>query len=290
MTEQHRFRPGGARLAVRVSMQFEADGQPIIGAALKGQGPSVAVAGEHCAEPSGTGACAAVPIVDPCTGRTLGIVELTSELNAAGAFMLPFVRWVAREVEHRLLTGTVVGETVLRQQFLQAKRSAKGALVSLSQDSMMTNRAAAAILHPSDHAPLWEWVTRELRGDHQVPELPLANGTSVEVRMEPVKDGAEVVGALVRLNPSPRADVIGAPARPRRDRDAPRFGWASLTDTEEDVAELVADGLTNIQAGTRLFLSHHTVEYHLRSIYRKLGIRSRVHLARLVTERALAPN
>jgi DNA-binding CsgD family transcriptional regulator len=289
MTEQHRFWPGGARPAVRVSMQFEMDGEPITAAALKGYGPSVAVAEEYSAGPLGAGACAAVPIVDPCTGRTLGIVELTSEVNAAGALMLPFVRWVAREVQHRLPTGSLVGEWVLRQQFLRAKRSAKGALVSLSQDSMMTNRAAAAILHPSDHALLWDWVTRGLRGDHQGPELSLVNGTSVEVSMEPVNDGTEVVGALIRLNPSPRADVIG-PARPRRDRNAPRFGWASLTETEQDVAELVADGLTNIQAGTRLIMSRHTVGYHLRSIYRKLGIRSRVHLARLVTERALAPN
>jgi DNA-binding CsgD family transcriptional regulator len=197
---------------------------------------------------------------------------------------------VAREVARRHFDGTFVGERLLRQQFLQAKRWAKGALVSLSRDSMMTNRAAAAILHRPDHPLLWEWVTRELRGDHPVSELSLTNGTLVEVRMEPVYDGAEVVGALVRLKPSPSPDVIGAPARTRRGRDGPRCGWGSLTDTEHHVAELVAEGLTNAQAAARLFLSHHTVESHLRSIYRKLDIRSRVQLATLVTERALTPN
>jgi sigma-54 dependent transcriptional regulator, acetoin dehydrogenase operon transcriptional activator AcoR len=58
-------------------------------------------------------------------------------------------------------------------------------------------------------------------------------------------------------------------------------GWADLTDTQRMVAELVTDGLTNRGAGARLFLSPHTVDFHLRQIYRKLGVRSRVELARL---------
>jgi DNA-binding NarL/FixJ family response regulator len=47
------------------------------------------------------------------------------------------------------------------------------------------------------------------------------------------------------------------------------------------VAELVIDGLTNRGVGAQLFLSPHTIDFHLRQIYRKLGIRSRVELARL---------
>jgi DNA-binding CsgD family transcriptional regulator len=60
------------------------------------------------------------------------------------------------------------------------------------------------------------------------------------------------------------------------------FGWASLTDTERSVAEHVAEGLTNRQVGERMFLSPHTIDFHLRQIYRKLDITSRVELARLV--------
>jgi len=64
----------------------------------------------------------------------------------------------------------------------------------------------------------------------------------------------------------------------------PVFGWASLTDTERRVAKLVAEGLTNRQVGERMFLSRHTVDFHLRQIYRKLDITSRVDLTRLVME------
>ncbi|MFE0131922.1 ATP-binding protein [Streptomyces sp. NPDC059037] len=63
--------------------------------------------------------------------------------------------------------------------------------------------------------------------------------------------------------------------------ERPDFGWASLTVTERSVAALVAQGLTNRQVATQMFLSPHTVGFHLRQIFRKLGIRSRVDLARM---------
>ncbi|MFI9388760.1 LuxR C-terminal-related transcriptional regulator [Kutzneria sp. NPDC052558] len=61
----------------------------------------------------------------------------------------------------------------------------------------------------------------------------------------------------------------------------PTTGWASLTGTEEKVARLVAHGLTNRQVAAELFVSPHTVGFHLRQIYRKLAIQSRVDLARI---------
>lgn len=61
----------------------------------------------------------------------------------------------------------------------------------------------------------------------------------------------------------------------------PTCGWASLTDTEAKVARLVATGLTNRQVARDLFISPHTVGFHLRQIYRKLAIQSRVDLARI---------
>ncbi|NYH77287.1 ATP/maltotriose-dependent transcriptional regulator MalT [Actinopolyspora biskrensis] len=60
----------------------------------------------------------------------------------------------------------------------------------------------------------------------------------------------------------------------------PASGWDSLTDTESSVARLVAQGLTNRQTAKRLFLSSHTVGFHLRQIFRKLDVRSRIELAR----------
>lgn len=60
----------------------------------------------------------------------------------------------------------------------------------------------------------------------------------------------------------------------------PVSGWDSLTKTERTVAEQVASGLTNRQVASQMFVSPHTVGFHLRQIYRKLGIRSRINLVR----------
>jgi DNA-binding CsgD family transcriptional regulator len=62
-------------------------------------------------------------------------------------------------------------------------------------------------------------------------------------------------------------------------------GWDSLTNTEQSVATLVAQGLTNRKVGAQMFVSPHTVKFHLRQVFRKLEISSRVELARISAER-----
>lgn len=68
--------------------------------------------------------------------------------------------------------------------------------------------------------------------------------------------------------------------------DGPASGWASLTGTEQTVADLVAAGLTNRQVAARMFLSPHTVAFHLRHIFQKLEVSSRVELALQLAQRA----
>ena len=62
----------------------------------------------------------------------------------------------------------------------------------------------------------------------------------------------------------------------------PEGSWAALTNSEVSVALLVADGLSNREVAERLFVSPHTVNGHLRHVYTKLGVNSRVDLARVV--------
>ena len=59
---------------------------------------------------------------------------------------------------------------------------------------------------------------------------------------------------------------------------APRSAASTLTASERRVAQLAASGLTNKEAAQALFVTLKTVETHLASVYRKLGIRSRTQL------------
>ncbi|MFI8825636.1 ATP-binding protein [Streptomyces sp. NPDC053431] len=83
-----------------------------------------------------------------------------------------------------------------------------------------------------------------------------------------------------------RADLERATARSGRRtgglRPRPGQGWGALTASERKVARLIAAGHTNRSAATDLLVSPHTVNTHLASIFRKLSVHSRVHLARIV--------
>jgi DNA-binding CsgD family transcriptional regulator/GAF domain-containing protein len=59
----------------------------------------------------------------------------------------------------------------------------------------------------------------------------------------------------------------------------------TLTPREREVAALVVDGLADREIGERLYLSRHTVSQHVKRIYRKLGVDSRVALTRLLLAR-----
>lgn len=96
---------------------------------------------------------------------------------------------------------------------------------------------------------------------------------------------------LVRIEASPAGPdgsvaIVLAPQRPPALPEAPP-DWP-LTSGERRVVDLALRGLSNAQIADKLFLSVNTVEWHLRSAYEKLGVRSRTGLlARLFND--LAP-
>jgi DNA-binding CsgD family transcriptional regulator len=95
-------------------------------------------------------------------------------------------------------------------------------------------------------------------------------------------------GSLVDGDPEGRVAVIIEPAR--APEIAPLIAMAyGLTPRERDVARLVIQGLPTAEIAKQLFVSAHTVQDHLKSIFAKIGVRTRRELVTQVFADHYAP-
>jgi DNA-binding CsgD family transcriptional regulator len=243
-------------------------------------GRSILVEGaEHFQDAFVGTACAGAPIGDPKSGRILGVIDLTCQASDAHPLMLAMAARAARLIEQRLIDVESLREKLVLQQFLQKQRRARGPVVFLDTKTMLSNAAASRLVYPADELVLREnarWIVSEGLSGFQ--EIALGTDRRVSVRCETVLDGSDFVGIMLELRaaPTPELGLPDSTADPIR-------RWANLTSTERHVVEFVIDGFTNKQIAKHLFISAYTVDSHIRSIFKKLGVRSRVELTRVAT-------
>ena len=103
--------------------------------------------------------------------------------------------------------------------------------------------------------------------DAQVP-LIVGGRAPLELRLYELGDDRATTISLLRLAGRTRTFVT--------------VDLAQLTAREREIADLVSEALNDSEIAERLYLSPHTVRQHIKSIYRKLGISSRVALTRIV--------
>ena len=114
---------------------------------------------------------------------------------------------------------------------------------------------------------LWDMHAHNIVDEAIFPPLYIANGVT---GIREMRGGPAVRATRARIE---GGELVG----PRVVAAGPS---GDLTPQQQQIADLVAAGATNAEIATRLFLSRRTVEHHLGNIYHRLGIRSRVDLAR----------
>jgi DNA-binding CsgD family transcriptional regulator len=99
----------------------------------------------------------------------------------------------------------------------------------------------------------------------------------------PLREARDIFDALGASPWSDRArEELRASGEASRRRA--EYAWEMLTPQELRIAQLAAEGLSNKEIGTRLYLSHRTVGYHLHRIFSKTGITSRSGLRPILAD------
>jgi predicted ATPase/DNA-binding CsgD family transcriptional regulator len=98
--------------------------------------------------------------------------------------------------------------------------------------------------------------------------------------------GSQAADVIRQAGQLTAQDAVSYARRSRGPRQRPGHGWASLTPTEQDVARLVAEGLSNPDIASRLFISRATVKTHLAHVFTKLDVINRAQLVALATRAA----
>ncbi len=258
--------------------------------------------GPEVAEPLVAAATAQLELTGPALGAELAIWVAAVAADATGRTPdvdLVALAWQLHPLRH-LLTWRLVAPDLVRWAVAAGRSDIAAAVVADVQ-------TAAAMVSPASAAApgrtaMAQWCRGLLEGDHRMVATAIASPRPLEAaaaradaarlalatgaRDEAVLLLHEAVAALAALGAAAEAVALVDLARRHRIRvEAPRrraedVGSDELTAAERSVAKLAADGLTNRAIGAQLAMSRHTVDTHLRHVYRKLSVSGRVELAR----------
>jgi ATP/maltotriose-dependent transcriptional regulator MalT len=196
----------------------------------------------------------------------------------------------AAEAERSAAVTAAVATTLrLRMADAMADRAAAAVALDAGERGLAADKALASMLAAQDvGAPVEAAVSQMLAGR----ALALADQRDRAVsELRHAAAELHACGAL-RYRAAAERELrrLGHHVHRRsRPGQAGGAGVESLTQRELEVARLVVDRRTNPEIAETLFLSPKTIETHIRNIFHKLGVSSRVELARVVERAAAEP-
>ncbi len=182
------------------------------------------------------------------------------------------------------LAAQVVGMTERRHRLNPCVRSLQAAAAQVRglADHATDELEAAAGLYRTASRPLALASALEDLGQARVDDGATSDAIAAfgEALAIAVEIGASWDAARIRR----RLRRLGVRRRIQAPR-TPQTGWSALTHAELQVTQLVTQGKTNREIAEHLFISPHTVSAHLRHIFDKMGVKSRVQLTTVAPDR-----
>ncbi|MEU5850279.1 sigma-54-dependent Fis family transcriptional regulator [Saccharopolyspora shandongensis] len=205
----------GIQLAPGFSYAEEYVGTNGIGSAIEAGRSFHVFGGEHFSGTLRRFSCAGAPIRNPATGQLVGIIDVTCQRSDATLLMNALVQEAARDIEQRMLDLAGESERVLLNEFLATRHRKGKAILTISNDVVITNAAAAEMLDPSDHVLIREQVVELTSSGHDALGLAtLSRGQDVTLRCRPVIVSSRPAGAVVEISRRDEGRKLQAPARP----------------------------------------------------------------------------
>ena len=220
----------GIKLAPGFSYAEDKVGTNGIGTALEAGGPAHVFGHEHYAESLERFGCAGVPIHDPVSGKTVGVIDLTCWRKDADPLLVSLVKSTADQITQALLAAGSNRDLRLLQEYVRACRRTGGIVLALGNDVVMLNDHARRVLDPADQSALighaTEALTRENPGAVSGRPAQRRGGPDVlpaglgQQRLPGRRGPRQADGPGRAHARGARATGRHAPARPGRQRSA----------------------------------------------------------------------
>ena len=152
----------GVKLAPGFSYAEARVGTNGIGTALESGGPAHVFGHEHYAEHLEQFGCAGVPIHDPVSGKTVGVIDLTCWRKNADPLLISLVKATADQITQALLAAGSRRDMHLLQEYVRACRRTGGIVLALGNNVVMLNDHARQVLDPGDQSALIGHATEAL--------------------------------------------------------------------------------------------------------------------------------
>ncbi|MFI7166962.1 helix-turn-helix domain-containing protein [Rhodococcus erythropolis] len=181
------------------------------GSTLITRAPTFVRGPEHFGDQFSRFTSAGTVITHPVLRKVVGSVNLICRFRDTSPMALSWVCEIVSDIERELLEASTKSEQLLMQGFLIENRDSRHPVVAVSEQTVVTNAAAARMLGSVDQLLLWEFASKVVT-DPQAASAPLVlgDGITVDVRCRSIMNDKSVAGVVMNLK------RVAGTSRPQR--------------------------------------------------------------------------